>query len=220
MFYIIPSPLGSLDDISKKVIDTIKSLDILYCENPSHTSRILSKFDIQGVLLKKYVDQRELILIPQIINDLKSHKKIGLISDAGYPTISDPGYKLIRALVNENINFEVLPGPTSIIPALIYSALPSNKFIFIGFLSKKKNKIKEELESSRGITTIFFESPHRLHKTLNFLEEEYPLSSITICREMSKLHQEIIHGTPKEILDSNKLKDKIKGEITIVIYIP
>ena len=150
---------------------------------------------------------------------LKEGKKVGIVSDAGYPTISDPGYKLLRAIRDEGLDFTVLPGASSVLPTLIYSALPSNNFVFIGFLSKKQGKIIQELERFRGITTIFFESPHRLTKTLQILNSSFPESKITVCREISKLHEEVVSGTIDDVYNNFTKRQSIKGEISIAILI-
>lgn len=219
MFFVIPTPIGNLEDITPRAINTIKSLDILFCENTQNTNNLLLKFNIKGVTLKKYVDYNEQKIIPEILSLLLENKKIGLVSDAGYPTISDPGYKLLRAIKNNGINYTVLPGATSILPTLIYSALPSNNFVFIGFLSKKQGKVKQELLKFSGMTTIFFESPHRIIKTLKLLNDEFPDSQITICREISKLHEEVISGNISDVYTQFAKRESIKGEMSIAILI-
>ncbi len=219
MFFVIPTPIGNLDDITKRAVDTINSLDILFCENTQNTNNLLLKFGITGITLKKYVDYNETRIIPEVISLLKIGKRVGIVSDAGYPTISDPGYKLIRAIRNEGLEYSVLPGASSILPTLIYSALPSNNFVFIGFLSKKQGKLKEELLKYLGTTTIFFESPHRIIKTLNFILENFPQSQITVCREISKLHEEIVSGNILSVYEKFASRTSIKGEISIAILI-
>jgi len=219
MFFVIPTPIGNLDDITKRAVDTINSLDILFCENTQNTNNLLLKFGITGITLKKYVDYNETRIIPEVISLLKIGKRIGIVSDAGYPTISDPGYKLIRAIRNEGLEYSVLPGASSILPTLIYSALPSNNFVFIGFLSKKQGKLKEELLKYSGTTTIFFESPHRIVKTLSFILDNFPQSQITVCREISKLHEEIVSGNILSVYEKFASRISIKGEISIAILI-
>ena len=219
MFFIIPTPIGNLDDITKRAIDTISSLDLLFCENTQNTNNLLLKFGINGIKLKKYVDYNETKIIPEVISLLKIGQKIGIVSDAGYPTISDPGYKLIRAIKNEGLDYTVLPGASSILPTLIYSALPSNNFVFIGFLSKKRGKLKEELSKYSGITTIFFESPHRIIKTLKIILDNFPQSQITVCREISKLHEEVVSGDILSVYEKFESRLSVKGEISVAILI-
>ena len=218
MFYIIPTPIGNMKDITLRALDVLKSLDILYAENTSRTSNLLSHFQITVPNLRKYTEHKEYRYIPEIISNVEEGKKVGIVSDGGYPIISDPGYKLIREIVEKNLPFEVLPGATSIIPALIYSALPPDKFIFIGFLPKSEKKLLDIVNKYKGISVVCFESPHRIIKTMNVLSKNFPGMKVTFASEMTKMFQKIKSGTPCDILIYLNDHDNVKGEIVLVFY--
>ena len=182
MFYIIPTPIGNLGDITDRAKEVLKSLDILYCENPQRTNLMLNVYGISIDKLRRYTEHNESKLIQDIIEEIKLLKNVGIVSDAGMPVISDPGYKLIRELKKQDIKYEVLPGASSILPALIYSGLPSSKFIFLGFLSKKESKLIGLIDQYKDITCICFESPYRILKTLSILKKNFPNLKITIAR--------------------------------------
>ncbi|MHB8443393.1 MAG: 16S rRNA (cytidine(1402)-2'-O)-methyltransferase [Patescibacteria group bacterium] len=218
MFYIIPTPIGNLGDITDRAKEVLKSLDILYCENPQRTNLMLNVYGISIDKLRRYTEHNESKLIQDIIEEIKLLKNVGIVSDAGMPVISDPGYKLIRELKKQDIKYEVLPGASSILPALIYSGLPSSKFIFLGFLSKKESKLIGLIDQYKDITCICFESPYRILKTLSILKKNFPNLKITIAREISKIHEDIKSGDINQVYEYYKEKTSIKGEITIVCY--
>ncbi len=218
MFYIIPTPIGNLKDITDRAKEVLKSLDILYCENPQRTNLMLKSYGISIDKLRRYTEHNEERLIQDIIEEIKLLKNVGIVSDAGMPVISDPGYKLIRELKKQDIKYEVLPGASSILPALIYSGLPTDKFIFLGFLSKKENKLVSLIDQYKGITCICFESPHRILKTLSILKKNFPNLQISVAREISKIHEDIESGDINQVYEYYKEKAYIKGEITMVFY--
>jgi 16S rRNA (cytidine1402-2'-O)-methyltransferase len=218
MFYIIPTPIGNLGDITDRAKEVLKDLDILYCENPQRTNLMLTGYGISIDKLRRYTEHNESKLIQDIIEEIKLLKNVGIVSDAGMPVISDPGYKLIRELKKQDIKYEVLPGASSILPALIYSSLPTDKFIFLGFLSKKESKFIGLIDQYKGITCICFESPYRILKTLSILKKNFPNLKITIAREISKIHEDIKSGDINQVYEYYKEKNSIKGEITIVCY--
>ena len=218
MFYIIPTPIGNMKDITLRALDVLKSLDVLYAENTSRTANLLSYFQITVPSLRKYTEHKEYRYIPEIISSLKDGKKVGIVSDGGYPVISDPGYKLIREIVSENLPFEVLPGATSIIPALIYSALPPDKFVFIGFLPKSEKKLLYVINQYIEISVVCFESPHRIIKTMKVLSKNFPEMKVALACEMTKMFQKIKSGTPCDILIYLNDHDNVKGEIVLVFY--
>ncbi len=219
MFYVIPTPIGNLKDITDRSKEILGSLDILYCENPQRTNLMLKGYGISIDKLRRYTEHNEERLIQDIIGEVKLLKNVGIVSDAGMPVISDPGYKLIRELKKQDIKYEVLPGASSILPALIYSGLPTDKFIFLGFLSKKESKLINLINQYKGITCICFESPYRILKTLNILEKNFPNLKITIAREISKIHEDIKSGDINQVYEYYKKKTSVKGEITMVFYI-
>ncbi|MCL4392790.1 16S rRNA (cytidine(1402)-2'-O)-methyltransferase [Patescibacteria group bacterium] len=219
MLYIIPTPIGNLNDITKRSIDIIESLDCLFCENVSHSKMMFEKLNIKYPKLYKYTEYNEDRIIEYILSLLLQKQNVGLVSNAGYPVISDPGYKLVRALKERSLPYTVLSGATSIIPSLIYSALPPDKFVFIGFLPKSETKIISTINKFRGITVISFESPYRVIKTLKILKDNFLGMQITVCREISKIHEDIQSGDISSIYDYFLNIKSIKGELTLTFYI-
>jgi len=216
MLYIISTPIGNLKDITFRAIETLKQSDIILAEDTRRTSVLLNHYQIKKQLIS-FNDNNKERKTPEIIQELKT-KQISLVSDSGTPGISDPGFYLIREAVKHNIQIIPIPGPTASITALIASGFPTNEFQFYGFISKKekaKQDLFQEIKNSNK-TTILYESPHRIIKTLKTMSEIIPNKEICIARELTKKFEEFIRGTAKEIY--NKLKPKtIKGEITIII---
>ncbi len=213
MLYIVSTPIGNLSDITARAVDTLKTVDLVLCED-TRRARILMKKLGTNTKKTSFNDFNKERKTPKIISMLKD-KNIALISDAGTPCISDPGFYLVREAVKHNITVTHIPGPSVIISALVVSGLPTDQFTFIGFLPKKKNKLKA-LKFEPDMTYVAFESPHRIIKTLNIIQEQYPEMKMALCRELTKLHEEVIRGNPAEIL--KQLKNP-KGEITLVMRI-
>lgn len=203
MLYIVSTPIGNLEDISLRALRIIKEADVIISEDTRHTGLLLKHYQIPHKPMISLYDDVEFNKLSQLTDLCTSDQKIVLVSDAGTPLISDPGYKLVRNLVKNNIKIDHIPGPTSAISALVLSGLPPDKFIFWGF--PVKNKINED----EG-TNIYFVSPHKLLRFLALLDEE---KEIVICRELTKLHQEVWHGKVKEALVKFA---KVKGEIVVL----
>lgn len=220
MLYFISSPIGNLNDISLRAIDVIRSCDYIYAEDTRTTKKLLNfiKCDKRCLSFHEHNEDRTLL---EIINKIKKNKTVSIVSDAGTPVISDPGYKLIQECVRQSINYTLIPGPSSLINAIVMSGLPVDKFSFFGFMPKKKHDQEELFKNLKNnpSTAIFFESPKRIEKTiLNLIKIMGLDKKIAICREMTKLHEEIIRGSLKDII--NKIKTKnilLKGEIVLVI---
>ena len=215
--YIIPTPIGNLKDITIRAIEILKEVDLILAEDTRKSIKLLSHFDIITPM-SSYHQHNEHKKLDSIIHKLKSGKTLALISDAGTPSISDPGFLLVRECVKNKINFETLPGPTALIPSLINSSFSSERFIFEGFLPIKKGRVKR-LDSLRDETRtiILYESPHKFIKTINDLI--HTLGSkrrISVSRELTKIYEETIRGELTEILDYFNNK-KLKGEFVIVI---
>ena len=215
--YIIPTPIGNLKDITIRAIEILKEVDLILAEDTRKSIKLLSHFDIITPM-SSYHQHNEHKKLDSIIHKLKSGKTLALISDAGTPSISDPGFLLVRECVKNKINFETLPGPTALIPSLINSSFSSERFIFEGFLPIKKGRVKR-LDSLKDETRtiILYESPHKLIKTINDLI--LTLGSkrrISVSRELTKIYEETIRGELTEILDYFNNK-KLKGEFVIVI---
>ena len=215
--YLVPTPIGNLKDITFRAIEVLKEVDIILAEDTRTSGKLLKHFEITTPMQSHHM-HNEHKTVNGIIEKLKSGLSIALISDAGTPAISDPGFLLIRACVEENIGIECLPGATAFVPALVNSGLPSDRFVFEGFLPVKKGRqTRLQLLAEEPRTLIFYESPHKLIKTLsNFCEyfgEDRPVS---VSRELTKVYEETIRGTAKAVLEYYISKPP-KGEIVIVV---
>lgn len=222
LLYLLSSPIGNLQDISQRFIDTLRLIDVLYCEDTRVTGNLLHKLQIKKPLLR-FDEHTEIGLIPEIIARLETGKNVGIITDAGIPTLSDPGYKLVRACVQEGIQTVNIPGPSAITTALAVSGMPTDHFMFWGYLPKTEIHISQVFEKMKQIneiqktSMIFFESPFRLIKTLEIISNVLPNASLAVCRELTKVHEEILRGKAEEILQILATRASIKGEITVVL---
>jgi len=220
MLNFVSTPIGNLNDISLRAIDVIRTADYLYAEDTRNVKKLLDFINCKKKC-KSFHEHNEDKVSLEIIEHAKNQKNISIVSDAGTPVISDPGYKLIRQCVEQGIPYTLIPGPSSLISGLVMSGLPTDQFSFFGFIPKKNNEQAKCFENLNyeNKTAIFFESPKRLEKTiLNLLKYLNPDRRISICKEMTKLHEEIISDKLSNILDKIKQeKIYIKGEIVIVI---
>lgn len=213
--YLIPTPIGNLDDISIRCLNTLKEVDVIFSEDTRVTSLLLSHFEISKKLVSSH-SYNEDVTSNKLIEYLKDGKNVGLVSDRGTPVISDPGYKLAKAAIDNNFNVVALPGTTAFVPALIASGLNPQPFLFFGFLSNKSSKRKKELETLKDYpyTLIFYEAPHRLLETLDDMKEVLGNRKICISREISKKFEEIYRDNIENIRE--QVKDA-KGEFVIVV---
>ena len=215
--YIVPTPIGNLDDMTLRAIKVLNEVDLILAEDTRTSGKLLKHFDISTHMQSHHM-HNEHKTIDSLIHRLKSGTTIALISDAGTPAISDPGFLLVRACIENEIEVECLPGATAFVPALVNSGLPNDKFVFEGFLPVKKGRqtrLKFLAEETR--TMIFYESPHKLVKTLtHFVEYFGGDRQVTVSRELTKLYEETIRGTAKEVLEHYVTKPP-KGEIVIVV---
>ena len=221
MLYLICVPIGNLNDFSLRSINTLKEVDRIFAEDTRVAAKLLKHFDIQKKTTPFHEHNEERISL-EIIKLIKDKKTVALLSDAGAPLISDPGYPLIQECIKESISFTVLPGPSAVINALILSGLPSDNFVFHGFLPKQ---YKAKINIGRTVisdnkTHIFFESAKRIHKTIEIFSEVLsPYTQIAICREMTKEFESTYRGTLEEILiliKANKIK--LLGEFVLLIH--
>jgi 16S rRNA (cytidine1402-2'-O)-methyltransferase len=213
MLYFVATPIGNLSDISLRALDTLRASDYILCEDTRRSQILLSHFDIKKPLTA-YHQFNELKSQEKILEDLKNGLTISLITDAGTPGISDPGYLLVQACQNENIPYTLIPGPCAPIHALVLSGFKTDLFQFTGFLPKKSSELKKmmlDLLQYKG-TSICFESPQRIEKTLQLLDALASDRKIAIARELTKIHEECLVGTPKELL-----KPPFRGEIVLLI---
>lgn len=213
--YIVPTPIGNMEDITIRAINILKDSDVIFSEDTRETGILLKYYDISGAKLISSHKFNENNNLEKVIEFLQEGKKVSLVSDRGTPGISDPGYSLIREVINKGFNVVCLPGATAFVPAMVMSGFSTDRFLFYGFLNSKSSKQKKELESLKNITfpIIFYESPHRLIDTLNNIKEIFGNRKITIAREISKKFEEIIRGNIEEVI--TELSD-IKGEIVII----
>ena len=214
MLFIVPTPIGNLKDITLRGLEVLKEVEYIFCEDTRRTKILLDHYGIKNKKLISYFAPKENEKIPYILQILKNHHS-ALVVDSGMPGISDPGYKLIKACLENNIKIEVLPGPSAFLTALISSGLPIDKFLFLGFLPKKGLRNYFEKLKDLEVTFVFYESPKRILKTLKTIKEVFKEGKIVIAREISKIHQEYLRGNLDEIIEILE-KRKLKGEITIV----
>ena len=215
--YIVPTPIGNLQDITFRAIEKLKEVDLILAEDTRTSGKLLKHFGITTPMQSHHM-HNEHKTINALIQQLHSGTSMALISDAGTPAISDPGFLLTRACVKQGIPIECLPGATAFIPALVNSGLPNDRFVFEGFLPVKKGRqTRLKLLSEETRTMVFYESPHKLIKTLNNFSEYFGDDRlISVSRELTKVYEETIRGTVKEVLSHFENKPP-KGEFVIIV---
>lgn len=218
MLYVVATPIGNLGDITLRAIETLKSCAFVIAENPLYSKRLLEHIGAWPKEMVQFAEFNEQQVVKELARRLSKSDGC-LISDAGTPGISDPGFRLVRECVKENINVVPMPGASAAITALSASGLPTDRFMFLGFLQKTAAKTIGSLQaaSDAEATAIFYESPERITKTLNYISNAFPSSQIVIARELTKLHEEFIRGTPYAVLEQLKDKPGIKGELTVLV---
>jgi 16S rRNA (cytidine1402-2'-O)-methyltransferase len=215
--FIVPTPIGNLEDITLRALNILKNVDIIACEDTRHTLKLLNHFNIKNRLFS-YHKFTQFSKEDYLIELLKEGKNIALVSNAGMPALADPGFFLIKKAIANSLSLVVLPGASSVINAFVYSNLHIESFVFAGWMPKKPGERKRTLEKYLGleIPVVFLDSPHRIIKTLEDLALNYPNIKAVIAREISKLHEEIYRGTVQETLALLKTKPP-KGEIIIIL---
>jgi 16S rRNA (cytidine1402-2'-O)-methyltransferase len=215
--YIVPTPIGNLEDITLRALRILKEVDVILAEDTRTTGNLLKHFSIDKKMISHHL-HNEHKTVEQIVDRIKVGETVALVSDAGTPAISDPGFMLVRECIKHDIEVDCLPGPTAFVPALVNSGLPMESFVFNGFLPQKKGrqtKLKELVGETR--TMIFYESPYRLVKTLGeFAQYLGNDRQVSVSREISKMFEETKRGTLKELAEYFSQKT-VKGEIVIVI---
>jgi 16S rRNA (cytidine1402-2'-O)-methyltransferase len=217
ILYIVSTPIGNREDITLRALRILKEVDLIAAEDTRHTLLLLRHFGIQ-IPLTSYFEGNELKKKEFILAKLKQGARIALVSDAGTPGISDPGFRLIQTAIGNQIPVVPIPGPSAVIAALSVSGLPTDAFLFKGFLPHKSKKKRDLLQQLEGIreTLIFYESPHRLSETLNDIFDILGDREMVLTRELTKAYEEVLRGKVSEI--QNLIRDrKLKGEITLVI---
>ena len=210
---VCPTPIGNLEDITPRVRRALEEADIVACEDTRRAGRLFERLEIRPPQLVSNHDGNEAERAPQLAKQIERGAKVALISDAGMPAISDPGFRLIRTCIDRDLDVEVLPGPSSIPVAVVASGVPADKWRFEGFLPRRAGELERVLNSAE--TVVAFESPRRLPESLTALAALAPDRPAAVCRELSKLHEEVARGTLAEL--ARRFRGDLRGEIILVI---
>lgn len=213
--YIVATPLGNLSDLSDRARRTLAGVNLIIAENPAYTRKL-----VEGTG-KRYIqlaDHNEAVALPKILKELAT-QDAALVSDAGTPGISDPGFRLVRAAIAADIKVSPIPGPSAVIAALCASGLPTDKFLFLGFVPKTEVKLVRELEAAVPLnaTVVFYESPQRVVKTFGYIAAKWPSAQTCVARELTKIHEEFVRGTAEQVLAELKSRASVKGEVTVLL---
>lgn len=213
--YLIPTPIGNLDDITIRSLETLKFVDFILCEDTRETGKLLNKYEIKKRLVSCHEFNEDKVR-NYVVEELKKGLNIGLVTDQGTPVISDPGYIVIKEVIKCGFNVISLPGATAFVPALTMSGIDPAPFLFYGFLNAKESKKNKELEILKKFkyTMIFYEAPHRLKNTLKSMFEVFGDRNIAICREISKVHEEILRDKISNLIE---ISDTLKGEFVLIV---
>ncbi len=209
---VVPTPIGNLEDITLRALRRLREADVIACEDTRRTGQLLAHYEIKKPLVA-YHEHNEERLAPELAGKART-SHVALVSDAGTPLISDPGYRLLRACIEAGVAVEVLPGPSALMTALVASGFPTDVVVFLGFPARKGRQ-REEVFGRVGreeATFVFFESPRRLGKTLKELPQEAP---VAVCRELTKMHEEVFRGTVREAAE--RYAERARGEIVLVV---
>ena len=214
---LVATPIGNLGDTSARAVETLRAAAAIACEDTRRTVRLLDHHGL-NVPLISLNEHNEARRIPELLQRLSSGSSIALVSDAGFPTVSDPGQRLVHAAIAAGVPIEVIPGASAVLTALAGSGLPTVPFYFGGFLPHKKGQRDKELETAmaRECTSIYFESPHRLVDTLRMIATRTPLHPVVVARELTKIHEEFLRGPAQSVLEHYSMKPP-KGEITLLL---
>ena len=221
--YVISTPIGNLADMTNRGLVALKTVNTLLCEDTRRTAKLLNHYEIKASMLT-FADFNENKIFDQIVTRMVNGEVFGLVSDAGTPLVSDPGYKLLRAVIDKGLKVEVLPGASAVLTALVGSGMTPDKFLFLGFLSRKLSKRTKVLEAAKlfknetDTTIIFYEAPTRIIKFLIELMTYFSDREVVVARELTKEHEEFIKGSFEEVIAKLQLKKgKIKGEFTVLV---
>jgi 16S rRNA (cytidine1402-2'-O)-methyltransferase len=210
---VCPTPIGNLEDVTLRVLAALRDADVVACEDTRHTRRLLDRYGVQASLVS-YHEHNERERSAQLVQRMRDGKVVALVSDAGMPLVSDPGFVLVQASVAAGLPVEVLPGPSAALAALVASALPAERWRFVGFLPRKKGELEALLRTPE--TLVAFESPKRLGASLAVLAALDPERPAAVCRELTKIHEEVVRGTATELAERYS-GDPPKGEVVLVV---
>ena len=216
--FVVSTPIGNLEDITLRAINVLKGCDVIACEDTRTTKKLLARYGIE-TNLTSYHEHNEVEKSQKLLEELREGKDVALVSDAGTPSVSDPGWRLVNLSIENNIEIVPIPGPSAILSALVVSGLPTDSFLFLGFFPKTVGKKKELLKNVKDYpcTLIFYESARRLSGTLSVLLEILGDRGICVAREMTKLYEEAIRGSVSEVISVLSERDSVKGEVTVVL---
>lgn len=216
--FVVSTPIGNLEDITLRAVNVLKDCDVIACEDTRNTKKLLTRYGVETPLTS-YHEHNEVEKSPRLLERLKDGKDVALVSDAGTPSVSDPGWRLVNLSIENNIKVVPIPGPSAVLSALVVSGLPTDSFLFLGFFPKTVGKKKELLKDVKSYpyTMVFYESTRRLSRTLSLMLEILGDRNICVAREMTKLYEEVIRGSVSEVISILSKKESIKGEVTIVL---
>jgi 16S rRNA (cytidine1402-2'-O)-methyltransferase len=217
--YLCATPIGNLEDVTLRVLRVLREVDLIVAEDTRHTEKLLRHYGIEPKFGPSLYEGAERERVPLILRELRAGRNVALVSDAGTPLISDPGFLLVRTCVEAGIRVVPVPGPAAFLAALVASGLPVESFLFLGALPRKRGPKLEALEGLIGEerTAVMYESPHRLWETLEMMEELYPERPLVLARELTKVHEEFIRGTVQEVRGEVRRRGTIKGEAVLVL---
>jgi 16S rRNA (cytidine1402-2'-O)-methyltransferase len=211
---VCPTPIGNLEDVTLRVLRVLGEAGVIACEDTRHTRKLLNRHGLRGASLVSYHEHNERRRAGELAARIESGEVVALVSDAGTPAVSDPGFALVRECVSRGLEVEVLPGPSAVVTALVASALPVDRWRYAGFLPRKAGELRAELERGEE-TLVAFESPGRLPKTLAQLAEIDPERPVAVCRELTKAHEEVVRGPAREV--AARFAEGTRGEVVLVI---
>jgi 16S rRNA (cytidine1402-2'-O)-methyltransferase len=216
MLYLCATPIGNLQDVTLRLLDVLRAVDLVACEDTRHTRVLLERHGISARLLS-FHDHNEEQRLAVILPLLREGRDVAVVSDAGMPGLSDPGFTLVRACAAEGLPVTVLPGPSAVSTALVLSGLPADRFAFVGFLARGRAKLVEQVAAFDGTNAavVAFDSPRRVRASLSAIAEAWPRRNMALCRELTKIHEEVLRGIASEILAC--LPQTVRGEIVLVL---
>ena len=219
--YLVATPIGNLEDITMRALRVLRDVDLIACEDTRQSQKLLNHYQIQ-TRTTSYHEHNEITKAPELVLAMEEGSRVALVSDAGVPGISDPGYRLVQLCLRHRIPVEPVPGPSAAVAVLAASGLPTQAFQFFGFLPPKKNARRKFLETLKNSlpTTIFFEAPHRILATLEDIQKVWGDRSLVVAREVTKIHEEFLRGRCAEVLEELRKRPTVQGEITLLIGPP
>ena len=216
--YVVATPIGNLEDISARAIRILGEVDLIACEDTRHTRKLLDRYGVSKPLVS-YHEHNEPARAAELLSDLEAGKNIALVSDAGTPLIADPGYRLVEQARERGITVSPVPGPSALLAALSASGLATDAFLFRGFLPPKQGQRRKLLEELKPLqaTLVFYEAPHRILETLADIGITLGPRPVVLARELTKIHEEFLRGTPQELESILAQRESVKGEITVMV---